>query len=80
MKGHAILSDYLAAQVECGLLSIPDIDLAAFQLFELCIAGIMRARLFAHASDPPDDTELCHIVNSGVNMFLAAYGVSGPAD
>ena len=80
LRGHAILSDYLSAQVERGLLSIPDINLAAFQLFELCIAGIMRARLFAHASAPPDDTEICHIVNSGVDMFLAAYGVSDTTD
>ncbi len=73
LRGHAILADYLSAAEERGVLSIPDIDLAAFQLFELCVAGIMRARLFAHASDPPDDDEIRHIVTSGIDMFMAAY-------
>ncbi len=74
LRGHAILAGYLSVLVERGVLSIPDIDLAAFQLFELCVAGVMRARLFGHASDPPDDDEICHIVTSGIDMFLAAHG------
>ncbi|NOX39353.1 MAG: TetR/AcrR family transcriptional regulator [Alphaproteobacteria bacterium] len=74
LRGHQILVDYLKAASASGLLTTPDIELAAFQLFELFIAGILRARLFCHASDPPSRDEISHIVTSGVDMFLAAYG------
>jgi len=73
LRGQTILAGYLAAVVDKGLLSIPDPDLAACQLSELCVAGIMRARLFAHASDPPDDKDVRRIVTSGIDMFLSAY-------
>jgi len=73
LRGQTILAKYLGAVVEKGLLSIADPDLAACQLSELCVAGIMRARLFAHASDPPDDKDIRRIVTSGIDMFLSAY-------
>lgn len=72
-RGHDKLAAYLQRQVEAGLLSIPDIDLAAYQLADLCMTRLFRQCLFGYRGDTPDIAEIAPIVESGVDLFLKAY-------
>ncbi|TIQ94469.1 MAG: TetR/AcrR family transcriptional regulator, partial [Mesorhizobium sp.] len=53
---------------------IDDVDLAAYQFTELCLAGLFRQCIFAYRTKAPSQAEIDHIVRSGVGMFLKAYG------
>jgi AcrR family transcriptional regulator len=74
-RGHDKLATYLTRAVEKGLLSIPDIDLAAYQLADLCMSRIFRQCLFGYRSTTPSEDEIAQVVTAGVDLFIKAYGV-----
>jgi AcrR family transcriptional regulator len=71
--GHGLLRDWLQKQVDGGLMAVPNIEIAASQLVELCMAGQMRARLFGAISGDPEPEEIRAIVDSGVRVFCRSY-------
>lgn len=73
-RGHDAVVIFLKAASEKGLLDMPDVDLAAYQLTELCLASFFRQCMFAYRTTPPSDEEIDYVVGSGVDMFLKAYG------
>lgn len=72
--GHERLTAFLEAAVDGGELTISDIELAAYQLTDLCLAGIFRQRLFGFRTEPPSAEEIGANVTAGVDVFLRAYG------
>ncbi|UCI08034.1 TetR/AcrR family transcriptional regulator [Mesorhizobium sp. B1-1-8] len=73
-RGHDKVATFLNVAVERGLLKIDDVDLAAYQFTELCLAGLFRQCIFAYRTKAPSQAEIEHVVRSGVSMFLKAYG------
>ncbi|TIU79081.1 MAG: TetR/AcrR family transcriptional regulator [Mesorhizobium sp.] len=73
-RGHDKVVDFLNAAIERGLLKIDDVDLAAYQFTELCLAGLFRQCIFAYRTKAPSPAEIENVVRSGVDMFLKAYG------
>jgi AcrR family transcriptional regulator len=76
--GHEKLMSFLTAAVEKGHLVIADVELAAYQLIDLCLAGIYRQRLFGYRTEAPSAEEIRKIVVAGVDVFLKAYGAIPP--
>src|SRR5262245_57094412 len=72
-RGHQKLMAYLKGAAAEGHLAIPDFELAAYQLTELCLAGLYRQRLFGYRAEPPSPEEICTNVTAGVDVFLRAY-------
>lgn len=72
--GHDRIVTFLERVVGEGLLEIEDVDLAAYQMADLSTAGIFRQCLFAYRRTAPTREEIRHVVESGVSMFLKAYG------
>ncbi|TKB14054.1 MAG: TetR/AcrR family transcriptional regulator [Mesorhizobium sp.] len=75
-RGHDKVAAFLNAAVERGLLKIEDVELAAYQLTDLCLAGLFRQCIFSYRSKAPTQAEIDHVVRSGVNVFLKAYGTA----
>ena len=73
-RGHDKVMEFLNTAVERGLLKIDDVDLAAYQFTELCLAGLFRQCIFSYRTKAPSQAEIEHIVRSGVDVFLKAYG------
>ncbi|TIT95158.1 MAG: TetR/AcrR family transcriptional regulator [Mesorhizobium sp.] len=73
-RGHDKVMVFLNEAVERGLLAIDDVDLAAYQFTELCLAGLFRQCIFSYRTKAPSPAEIEHVVRSGVNVFLKAYG------
>jgi len=73
-RGHDNVMVFLNGAVERGLLKIDDVDLAAYQFTELCLAGLFRQCIFSYRTKAPGQAEIEHIVRSGVDVFLKAYG------
>jgi len=73
-QGHAKVEAFLKRAIAKGLLEIPDVDLAAYQLSELCMAGLLRQRLYGYRRQSPADHEIRYVVRAGVDVFLKAYG------
>ena len=73
-RGHDKMMSFLITAVERGLLKIDDVDLAAYQYTELCLAGLFRQCIFSYRTKAPAQAEIEHIVRSGVDVFLKAYG------
>ena len=73
-RGHDKVMAFLSEAVERGLMQIDDVDLAAYQFTELCLAGLFRQCIFSYRTKPPSQAEIEHIVTSGVDVFLKAYG------
>ncbi|PBB87892.1 TetR/AcrR family transcriptional regulator [Mesorhizobium sp. WSM3876] len=73
-RGHDKVMLFLNAAIERGLLKIDDVDLAAYQFTELCLAGLFRQCIFSYRSKAPSQAEIEHVVKSGVDVFLKAYG------
>jgi AcrR family transcriptional regulator len=73
---HDRLAHHLGQQVEKGKLRIDDLDLAADQFVQLCMAGVQERLLFGVA---PNITAKAvdRSVRGAVDMFLARYGVDG---
>lgn len=72
-RGHDRLMAFLTAAIEADKLSIPDLDLAAYQLGDLCTSRIFRQCLFGYRTTTPTEAEIRHIVTAGVDLFLKAY-------
>lgn len=77
-RGHDKLMAFLARAVEAGKLSIPDLDLAAYQFGDLCTSRIFRQCLFGYRTSTPTEAEILEIVTSGVDLFLKAYAAERP--
>ncbi len=73
-QGHAKVEAFLNRAIAKGLLEIADVDLAAYQLSELCMAGLLRQRLYGYRRQSPADHEIRYVVRAGVDVFLKAYG------
>jgi len=73
-RGHDKFVVFLDAAIERGLLKIEDVDLGAYQFNELCLAGLFRQCIFSYRSKAPTQPEIDHVVRSGVDVFLKAYG------
>ena len=80
MQGHAKLMAFLRNAAEKGLLEIGDIDLAAYQLADLCLSGYHRQRLFGYRTDAPPPDEIRATVTAGVDVFLKAYGTESATE
>lgn len=76
-NGPRVCSDQLAryfrSQIAAGTLAMPDVELAAVQFLELAQATLTRPLQFG-AREPPSETQIDAVVQSAVDMFLAAYG------
>jgi AcrR family transcriptional regulator len=66
------LAEYLEAQVAADRLAIPDIDLAATQFLDLTQSTLTRPLMFG-ARERPSEAQIDAVVESAVDMFLAAY-------
>lgn len=76
-RGHERVKAYLGAAMDKGLLDIPDLELASYQLGDLCLAGLFRQCIFGYRADAPSEDEIRRVVTSGVDVFLKAYA-KGP--
>src|SRR5262245_28488301 len=73
--GIAKLSAYLQAQVDAGVLDIPDCDIVAGQFLESCLSGTFKPVLFNFAPPPPPE-RIAYVVGIAVRAFMKAYGKS----
>lgn len=73
-RGHDAVVAFLDHAQKRGLLRMEDVDMAAYQLADLCLAGLFRQCLFAYRTEPPPEAEIDGVVRSGVEVFLRAYG------
>ncbi len=71
------LSQYFEGQIAAGRLAMPDVNLAAAQFLELTQTTLSRPLLFG-AREQPSEAHMDAVVESAVDMFLAAY--RGPAE
>ena len=71
-KGIGQLSDYIAAQVEAGVLAVEDCQIAAAQLLEACQAMLFKSMVFNFAP-APSQLQVERVVRIAVSAFLAAY-------
>ncbi len=81
-KGKALLMDFLEQEIARGTFRIDDVELAAYQFAELCMAGLFRRRIFGHMPEEPTAGEIERCVSGAVRVFLKAYGADageGPA-
>jgi len=71
--GIAMLTAYIKAQVDAGVLAVEDCEVAAAQFLDSCQATMFKPVLFNFS--PPAPTErIEHVVRIAVRTFLAAYG------
>ena len=68
----AQLAQYFRMQVAAGRLAIADAELAAVQFLELTQASLTRPLLFG-VKVQPSEAQIDAVVDSAVEMFLAAY-------
>ena len=68
-----IIANYIQISMDRGELKIDDIDLAAYQLMELCKADLFPKLVFGVQTNF-SEAEIEHVVNSAVEMFMARYG------
>ncbi|SDB07975.1 TetR/AcrR family transcriptional regulator [Bauldia litoralis] len=73
------LSEYLAPQVAAGILDIDDVYLAAAQFLDLAQSTIKLPILFG-SPDRPSEARMDAVVDSAVNVFMAAYEVRPGSD
>ena len=74
-SGHDKLMSYPArAPPARAQLAIDDLELAAYQFTDLCLAGYYRQCLFGYRTEAPSIDEIRKTVTSGVDVFLKAYG------
>lgn len=67
------LETYFQAQIAAGRFAMPDVNLAAVQFLELTQATLSRPLQFG-AREQPSEAQIDMVVESAVDMFLAAYG------
>lgn len=70
--GRARLGAYFRAACARGSLSIPDLDLAADQFFQLCQTTLCD-RILCGVQTQFTQAEITRIVDGAVGMFLACY-------
>jgi len=75
-RGHDKFVTFLDAAIERGLIEVDDVDLAAYQFTDLCLAGLFRQCIFSYRTKAPSQAEIDHVVRSGVHVFLKAYGTA----
>ena len=74
MIGHEKLTGFLEKAIAKGeLRAIDNVELAAYQLTDLCLSGYYRQRLFGYRTDAPHPDEIRATVTAGVDVFLRAY-------
>ncbi|MGI0525390.1 TetR/AcrR family transcriptional regulator [Rhizobium giardinii] len=73
-SGLTVLQAYLDRQVAAGALDIEDTDLAARQFIELCLAGMLKRRLFSEMTETPERGYIEKTVASAIRLFRAGYG------
>ncbi|MHA7772499.1 TetR/AcrR family transcriptional regulator [Roseibium sp. M-1] len=73
-RGRRDMGAFIQERVNRGELKPCDVELAAGQFFDLCVAGILR-RMLLNAGPPPDEAETEANIDAAVKVFLAAYGV-----
>lgn len=66
------LADYLAAQVDAGVLAIEDCSLAAQQFMDLSQSVLIRRQLF-NAAPTPSKEDIAQHVARAVTFFLRVY-------
>ena len=72
-RGKVLVQALFAKAQADGKLNIVDSEKAAEQLMELLLAGLYRRRLW-NLGPPPTEAEMDANVESGVAVFMAAYG------
>src|SRR5690349_15866780 len=70
--GMGRVAAYLEAQVAAGILEVADVDVAAAQFLESCMATLAKPILFGFGKSPTDE-RIDHVVGIAVRTFLAAY-------
>jgi AcrR family transcriptional regulator len=70
--GIAQLASYLRAQVDAGLLTIDDCEIAAAQFMDACQSTLFKPVLFSFNPPPPLE-RITYVVDVAVRVFLAAY-------
>lgn len=73
-NARTVLRAFIEQQVEAGTLKVEDTDLAAYQYIELATGQFFRQRLFGEMTAPPEEAEIEYVVDSGLKVFMAAYG------
>ncbi len=71
-RGITQLAAYIAAQVDAGVLTVEDCEIAAAQLMEACQAMIFKSMVFNFAPEP-SPKQIERVVRIAVSTFLAAY-------
>src|ERR1041385_1106571 len=71
--GIAKLSGYLQAQVDAGVLEIPDCEIVAGEFLEASLSGTFKPVLFNFAPPPPPE-RIAYVVGIAVYAFMKAYG------
>src|SRR6185369_10987081 len=72
-NGHARLMEFLKRAIARGEVAVDDLELAAYQLTDLCLSGYYRQRLFGYRTEAPHADEIRRTVTNGVDVFLRAY-------
>jgi AcrR family transcriptional regulator len=70
--GMGRVAAYLEAQVEAGVLDVEDVDVAAAQFLESCMATLAKPILFGFGATPTEG-RINHVVGIAVRTFVAAY-------
>jgi AcrR family transcriptional regulator len=70
--GIALLKTYLDAQVDGGVLTVPDTEVVAAQFLDACQSTLFKPVLFNFAP-PPTRAQVEHVVGIAVRAFLKAY-------
>lgn len=78
-RGHALLAAFLNEEIARGTFVIDDVECAAYQFIELCMAGIFRRRIFGHMTEKPDEATIDRNVRSAIEVFFKAYGSQASA-
>ncbi|TYC65527.1 TetR/AcrR family transcriptional regulator [Stappia sp. BW2] len=73
-QGRRDLGAYIQERITRGELKDCDVELAAGQFFDLCVAGVLR-RMLLNAGPKPSEEEIEANVEAAVKVFLAAYAV-----
>jgi AcrR family transcriptional regulator len=72
-RGRREMGAFIQERINRGELKSCEVEVAAGQFFDLCVAGILR-RMLLNAGPPPDEMETEANVDAAVKVFLAAYG------
>ncbi|EHS49963.1 transcriptional regulator, TetR family [Rhizobium sp. PDO1-076] len=77
-NAKTVLRAFLQHHAESGQLHIDDCELAARQFIDLAVGSYFRERLFNQLPTDITQAEIERVVDSGLKLFLGAYGPPGP--